>query len=256
VLSKSLINQRLLNNHQDTINLLKQLTFLPLAIVQAAAYINENGTTLSDYLSLLDDQEQNVINLLSEDFEDEGRYRDTKNPVATTWLISFEQIRQRDPLAAEYLSFMSCIDPRNIPQSLLPLAQSRKVETDAIGTLSAYSFINKRSADQSLVLHRLVHLATRNWLRTEGSLAEWTSRAIARLDEVFPSSDHRNRSIWRAYLPHARYILDSDVLLNDMEGKYQLLEKFGLCLLRDGRYNEAEKPCTQVVEIREKVLGK
>jgi hypothetical protein len=90
MLSKSLIDQSLLQNDRDTVNLLKQLTFLPLAIVQAAAYINKNGITLSDYLSLLQDQEQNIIELLSEDFEDEGRYRDVKNLVVTTWLISFE----------------------------------------------------------------------------------------------------------------------------------------------------------------------
>lgn len=139
VLSKSLIDQGLLQNREDTIKLLQKLTFLPLAIVQAAAYINENGTTLANYLLLLEDQEQNVIELLSEDFEDEGRYR---NPVATTWLVSFEQIRRRDPLAADFLSFTSCIDPRDIPQSLLPPAASRKKEIDAIGTLSAYSFVS------------------------------------------------------------------------------------------------------------------
>lgn len=39
VLSKALINSELLNDHQDTVKLLQQLTYLPLAIVQAAAYI-------------------------------------------------------------------------------------------------------------------------------------------------------------------------------------------------------------------------
>jgi hypothetical protein len=112
-----------------------QLTYLPLAIVQAAAYINENRITLADDLSLLADQEEEVIDLLSEEFEDDGRYHNVKNPVATTWLISFEQIRYRDPLAADYLSFMVCIDPKDIPQSLLPAGVSRKRETDAIGTL-------------------------------------------------------------------------------------------------------------------------
>ena len=126
LLGKSLINQNLVGSGQDTVNLLKQLTFLPLAITQAAAYINENGITLSDYSLLLNDQEPNVIELLSEYFEDEGRYRDAKNPVATTWLISFEQIRRLDPLAAEYLSFMSCVDPREIPLSLLPPPVSEK----------------------------------------------------------------------------------------------------------------------------------
>ena len=72
MLSKSLIDQTLLQNYQDTVKLLEQLTFLPLAIVQAAAYINENGIAFSDYLWLLEDQEQNIIELLSEDFKDEG----------------------------------------------------------------------------------------------------------------------------------------------------------------------------------------
>ena len=95
-----------------------------------------------------------------------------KNPVATTWLISFEQIRQRDPLAADYLSFMACVDAKDIPQSLLPPGQSRKKEIDAMGILQGYSFIAKRSADSAVNIHRLVHLAMRNWLRKEGLLAD------------------------------------------------------------------------------------
>lgn len=71
LLEKSLINQNLLNSQHDTLELLQQLTFLPLAIVQAAAYINKNGIAFSDYLLPLKDQEQDVVDLLSEDFEDE-----------------------------------------------------------------------------------------------------------------------------------------------------------------------------------------
>jgi len=255
LLRKSLINQDLVQNHQDTVNLLKQLTFLPLALVQAAAYINENGITLSDYLSLLDDQEQNVIDLLSTDFEVEGRYRDSKNPIVMTWLISFKQIRQRDPLAYDYLAFLSCVSPRDIPQSLLPPAQSQKKEMDAIGTLSAYSFVSRRSATNSLDIHPLVHLATRNWLRREESLAKWTSQAVTRLGEVFPDNDHENRSVWRLYLPHAQYVLESSFNEDGVEEKSVLLWKFGMCLCSDGRYNEAETPILRAMETRRRVLG-
>ena len=97
LLQNCLLNPDLINNRQDTTVLLAELAYLPLAIVQAAAYINENGIALADYLLLLADQEEEVIDLLSEEFEDNGRYRDVKSPVATTWLISFEQIRRRDP---------------------------------------------------------------------------------------------------------------------------------------------------------------
>ena len=74
----------------------------------------------ADYLTVLDSQEQDIIELLSEEFEDDARSYDMKNPVATTWLISFPQIQQHDLLAADYISFMACIDHKDIPQLLLP----------------------------------------------------------------------------------------------------------------------------------------
>ncbi len=255
LLQKCLVNSDLVDNRPDTTALLKDLTYLPLAIVQAAAYINENGIAFVDYLSLLADQEEDVIDLLSEKFEDDWRYDNIKNPVATTWLISFEQIRHRDPLAADYLSFMACIDPKDIPQSLLPAGASRKKEIDAIGTLEAYSFIIKRAADLALDLHRLVHLATRNWLQQNDLMAQWTERAIIRLEEVFPEDDHQNRTEWRTYLPHVCCALMSDKAGKDGETRIALSRRFGQCLLSDGRYNEAEAPFLEVMERHKRVLG-
>ena len=120
LLKKYVANHDLIKTSDDAKALLSELTYLPLAIVQAAAYINENGTSSAEYLSLLREKEEDVIDLLSKDFDDDGRYQNAKNPVATTWLISFEQIRRRDPLAADYLSFMACVEPKDVPQSLLP----------------------------------------------------------------------------------------------------------------------------------------
>ncbi|KAF2183895.1 kinesin light chain, partial [Zopfia rhizophila CBS 207.26] len=254
LLTESLTDADLLADGKATTDLLRKLTHLPLAIVQAAAYINKNGITLAEYAALLDDTEQNKIELLSEEFEDEGRYEDSKNPVTTTWLLSFEQIRNREPLAAEYLSFMSCVDAKDIPQSLLPPAESAKKAVDAIGTLTAYSFVTKQKAGQLLDLHRLVHLATRNWLRVDGTLGVWAATALARLEEVFPDDDHTNRSAWRMYLPHARYALEMEE--NGSEGeKSGLLWKFAMCTYSDGRYNESEQVFVQVMETRKRVLG-
>ena len=150
---------------------------------------------------------------------------------------------------------MCCIHPRDIPESLLPPAQSRKKGMDAIGTLSAYPFVSRRSADNSLDLHRLVHLATRNWLRKEESLAKWTLRVVARLDKAFPNDDPKNRSLWRTYLPHAQYVLDSSFIEDDAEEKVDLLRKLGVYLLRDRRYNEAETRLLPVAEINTRLLG-
>ncbi|KAK6592352.1 kinesin light chain [Botrytis cinerea] len=233
LLQKCLVDSDLVNNRPDTTALLKELTYLPLAIVQAAAYINENGIAFADYLSLLAEQEEDVIDLLSEEFEDDGRYDNIKNPVATTWLIS--------------------------PQGYFPVSSSgRKVskkEIDAIGTLDAYSFIIKRAADQALDLHRLVHLATRNWLQQNGLITQWTERAIIRLEEVFPDDDHQNRTTWRKYLPHVCYALMSDEARKDGETRIALSRRYGACLFSDGRYNEATVPFVEVMERDKSVFG-
>jgi tetratricopeptide (TPR) repeat protein len=255
LLEKLLIHPKAMDDKQATLTLFQRLEHLPLAIVQAAAYINENGIRVSDYLSLLDDTEETVIEILSEDFEDESRYKESKNPVATTWLISFDQIRQRYALAADYLSFMSCMDSRNIPQSLLPPAPSNKAMVDAIGTLDAYSFLTRRPEDQSFDLHRLVHLTTRNWLQEEGLLTRWTDRAVSQLARVFPTGEHASRPVWKAYLPHARYVLASNAHNGDLEDAISLRNKVGFCLLVDGKYSEAEELFVQVVETRKRVLG-
>ncbi|KAI2811972.1 hypothetical protein CBS115989_10913 [Aspergillus niger] len=103
IFTNSLVDKTLLNDRITALSLLEQLACLPLAITQAAAYINENSIGLSDYLQLLRDQEPHVIELLSEEFGDEMRYKDIQNPVALTWFISFQQIQQLNKLAADYL---------------------------------------------------------------------------------------------------------------------------------------------------------
>jgi riboflavin biosynthesis pyrimidine reductase len=125
-LRRSLIQKVLLDGGVTSIALLRQLSLFSLAITQAAAYINERGITLVDYLSLLQAQEEDVVELLSENFEDDRRYAEIQNPVATTWLITFHYIQQANWVAADYLAFMACASPRDIPRSLLPPVKSLK----------------------------------------------------------------------------------------------------------------------------------
>ena len=150
--------------------MLQELTYHPLAIVLAAAYIKKEQKTLKAYLSLLAEQKEEIIKDLSEEFKDVRQYHGGKYPVATTWLISFKEILRNNALAAQYLSFMACIDQRDIPQSLLPNGQPSEEGEEAIRTLNNYSIIIKRPATLALDVHRLVHLTTRNWLRKQDLL--------------------------------------------------------------------------------------
>jgi tetratricopeptide (TPR) repeat protein len=239
----------------DAIKLLTRLTFLPLAITQAAAYITENDIKISKYVELLEEQESLVIELLSEDFEDEGRYETTQNPVATTWWISFQQIQRQNQLAADYLSSMACMDPRDLPHSLLPQPSSKNEGIKAIGLLKAYAFVTEQAMDHSLNLHRLVHLATRNWLRTNHQFVRFLFKAAERLNEVFPNDNFTNRQLWQAYISHALAVVKENEFTSRREKYLGLMEKIGQCLYSDGRYKEAETIFADVVHIQRRKRG-
>ncbi|KAE8418203.1 hypothetical protein BDV36DRAFT_295425 [Aspergillus pseudocaelatus] len=255
MLQMALPGEDLSDDRGIAVALLSQLTFLPLAIMQAAAFIKENSISLGDYLTLLQEQEPEVVELLSEDFETEGRYQDVPNPVATTWLVSFQQIQQIDQLAAEYLSFMACVNPRNIPQSLLPPAKSKIKMVKALGLLSAYSFISDQAKNNPLNLHRLVYLATRSWMRRNQQFNLFIRKTAERLTEAFPNNDHTNRNLWRIYLPHALSLLEEDEFKRQQEQYIDLLKNVGECLVSDGRYNEAESLLCDARNIEQKRNG-
>ncbi|KAK1762400.1 hypothetical protein QBC33DRAFT_623724 [Phialemonium atrogriseum] len=217
--------------------LLEELTYLPLAITQAAAYLNRNQVSIAKYLGLLRGTEKDMVSLMSREFCDSMRYEGTQNAVATTWIVSFEQIRRLDSAAADLLSFMSQIEPKAIPQSLLPKLGSEEM-VHAIGTLCVYDFVARRD-DEMLDMHSLVHLATRIWVR-EGLGVQVAEKAIRHLEAVFPSDDYENRSVWREYLPHALRILQGNEV-DDLEEKYNLCFWAGRCLRVDGRIKEAVK---------------
>lgn len=78
---------------------------------------------------------------------------------------------------------------------------------------------------------------------------------IKRLDEVFPNDDHKNRGIWRAYLPHVYHALDCKLVGEDKKGRITLIWRYGDSLYSHGRWNEAEGVFGQVMDILKRVLG-
>ncbi|GLI75984.1 hypothetical protein PoHVEF18_004250 [Penicillium ochrochloron] len=260
LLGSYLFKKSLMNNYKNTKRLLERLTYLPLAIVQAASFINENGSDISTYISLLDGHEQDAINLLSEDFEDRGRYKSSRNPVAATWLTSFSQIHKQNPLAAEYLSLLACIECCNVPVSLLQFPNSIEHQR-ALGVLQAYAFVRLRPEKGSLDLHRLVHLAMRNSLRSAGSLREWQSKAIQCLSRVFPHPTeigHSLTKVWQAYTPHTISILEAtsaDNKAGPRELRLELMAKCAIALRQEGRLSEAEKVTLTLIKSYKEVEG-
>ncbi|KAF2433970.1 kinesin light chain 1 [Tothia fuscella] len=242
------------SQQQEVTDLLEQLSYLPLAIVQAAAYMNISKKTVKAYLSLMAAQNVELVSLLSEESKDKLQHSGRNNPVTITWLISLERIRRGSPLAAEYLFLMAGIDRKDIPLDFLSTISSSESGA-AVEILNKYALITKRPAESALDLHRLVHLNMRKWLQTQKWLDEWNYKAVLRLLQVFPDPNPGSRSRWRRLLPHARYALSQGVAKED-EARMRLAWKYAIALHSDGRYSEAEKPFEELFEANNKALSK
>ncbi|KAJ5169056.1 uncharacterized protein N7482_004650 [Penicillium canariense] len=238
-LEGSLIPQVLPRDQEEVTQLLEELNYLPLAITQAAAYMNTADISISKYRKLLRSPPEDVIRLMSRRFHDSTRYRGSQNAVATTWLISFQQIQKTDNIAAKLLAFISCIEPKAIPQDLLPDFGSEEETVHAIGILCGYAFLVKRN-DTLFDMHSLVHMATQNWVREEGSTEETIEMAIHHIAAILPDNHHTNRGVRQAFLPHGLQILQRSNG-RDMEARLHLNFKVGWCLRADGRFKEATK---------------
>lgn len=221
--SKQFLNVRLeviTQKNADRKQLAEELENIPLALVQAVSFIQQNQTTVKCYLQLYQDSDISKIRLLSKEFEDDTRDRESRNPVATTWGVSFNYIREHDTAAADILSLMSMLDAQAIPESLLPFINDRLTLKESLGTLMTFSLISFRNTvsaegkqeDRLYDLHRLVRLAMRNWLRMEDSFVVWTARSIETLAARYTEGFLDTRATWLKYLPHAVTLLSCDQL--------------------------------------------
>lgn len=93
--------------------IVKEMDGLPLAIVQAGAYIEETGCSLEDYLSLYAAHCKDLLSQRS------GLLLDYPETVATTWTLSFAQVKQESAAAADLFCLCSFLAPDAIPEELL-----------------------------------------------------------------------------------------------------------------------------------------
>lgn len=63
---------------------MEALEGISLALIQSISYTSENGMTVARYLELYNGSDANKVHLLSENFEDDIRDAELKNPVAVT----------------------------------------------------------------------------------------------------------------------------------------------------------------------------
>ncbi|KAM4066702.1 phosphorylase superfamily protein [Hirsutella rhossiliensis] len=205
----------------DEISLLtSRLEYLPLALVQAAAYIRMNVMAVSRYLQLLDKSDHHGLELLSKEFDTIRRDSGTPQAVAATWILSFKHIEKRSKLAGEFLSLMSFFDRQAIPKEFISCYCHRRQEPidgdgelesqqkdiqleEALGLLKAFSFISENK-NSKFTIHRLVQLVTRKWIVTNGTMDQFARQALMTVFDLYPYGTFENRDAGKAELGGGR----------------------------------------------------
>ena len=221
----------------------QELAYLPLALEQAGAYIEEKDISFSAYLERFRKHKMTVL--------ERGKPREYKYTIATSLEISFQEVQQVSHAAASLLNLCSFLGAEDIPMSLLrerangllPLSLlANELEyDDAVAALRRYSLINTNC--DNLSVHKLVQEANIARLTNEDQKM-WSEIALTLLNCAF-SYDGEDVKSWNDYLRllrHAQSAASHADRLNIMPNETsQLFKRIGLFLKDNNEFKEAEK---------------
>jgi Tetratricopeptide repeat len=200
-------------------DLAAELGGLPLALEQAAAYMQATGTTMAEYLLMFRDRRDDLLA--------RGHAAGHPADVATTLGLALSRLQEQAPAAVGLARLLACLAPEPVPLARLlagaqvadklapdvaatagPLLGDRVAAGDAIAALRRYSLITPVGGGLVLV-HRLVQAIT--LAQQSADLADRWKQAAAALVEAAIPADTALPEGWptcAALLPHARVVLD------------------------------------------------
>jgi tetratricopeptide (TPR) repeat protein len=238
----------------------ERLGGLPLALEQAAAYVDVSGRDLAGYGELL---ETRLLDLMSV-----GQPTGYPRPIASTWRLSFERIETERPDAAALLRLCAFLAPDDVPVSVLvggwvelPDELGRAVadplELDgAVAALRRYSLIERRA--EALHVHRLVQAVVRESLPA-AEAETWLASAVRLLFSQFPERSDRRLERWplcARLVPHAlvvsRLVGERSI---EPAALAELLDRVGTYLQTRGELRSSRPLKDRALAITELALG-
>jgi tetratricopeptide (TPR) repeat protein len=184
---------------------------LPLALEQAAAYIETQRLPLARYLELFEERRGQLLGR-----GDPVAYQAT---VDATFSLAFEALRRQTRPAAQLLVLCALLAPDQLPLDLLldhsellpePLAgaaRDRLSRSETIGALYTSSLLSS-DLDDTARVHRLVQAVTVHHVPRK-ELSAWIERAVALMATVFTDQPEEPGTWTRCalLLPHAQAAL-------------------------------------------------
>ncbi len=258
--SIAFLEKRTGHGGEDAAALAHELGDLPLALEQAAAYIEAADITLPQYLDLFRTRREDL-------WKDEQPPLDYGKTVAATLTIAMQQVEKESPAAADLLNLCAFLAPDDIPLSLFrdhadhlpePL-KSTVADTlalnNAVAALRRYSLVYRD--EHGISVHRLVQAVARHRLPDERK-NEWAAVAAAIVNAAFPFriNDVDTWGPSARVLAHALAVAghaaDLHVASDDAT---RLLNQAGLYLQGRAAFMEAKSVFERAVSIGEAALG-
>ncbi|MGV0024741.1 FxSxx-COOH system tetratricopeptide repeat protein [Phormidesmis priestleyi] len=239
--------------------LAQALDGLPLALEQAAAYINRVGVSFAVYWKYY---QQRRLVLLEEESPETGDYPQS---VATTWLLNFEEVERRSPASIPILQLSAVLAGDDIPEALLFVCAEEFGLTNCadelalaeqLAALADFSLIERERQSVSYSIHRMVQAVVWHGL-TATEQQDWINRAIAGLNAAFPDVEKfENWAVCGRLVPHVQAIA-THPSANTLEitDWALLLNRAGYYLKEQGRYEAAEPLYVRSLRLYEQQLG-
>ncbi|MBV9258965.1 MAG: helix-turn-helix domain-containing protein [Ktedonobacteraceae bacterium] len=239
------------------------LDFLPLALDQAGAYIEEVGCSLSGYRDLYQTHHKNLL-----------RRRGNipighPESIATTWSLSFERLEQANPAAVDLLRLCAFLEPDSIPEEMIGascvrfgsalqgVAADAFLLNEAIEELRKFSLVQRCPETRTLRINRLVQTVVKDSMSVEVQRS-WAERAVRATNTVFPQQiEVIYYSQYRRYLPQAQacHVLIQEYALSFDEAASLLFRSAIYLQKADALYEQAELLFHQALQIREQTPG-
>jgi tetratricopeptide (TPR) repeat protein len=232
---------------------------LPLALEQAAAYLEATSTPPSDYLDLLRDRASELFAL--------GVAANSQRTIATTWTVSLHRVAQESSAAQDLLTLCAFLAPDSIPRnlvtdypdvlpkSLATAVRDRLAFQQGLGALRRYSLVTV--TDQTVSMHRLVQRVTRDALTTDEQHI-WATVALRLVLASFPE-DTENSNLWPlavGLLAHALTVTSRpEPSVTDPEATANLLNRIGAYLWARADYRQAKQIDLQALSSAEAQFG-
>jgi tetratricopeptide (TPR) repeat protein len=241
--------------------LARELDFLPLALEQAAAYIDSTQKTLPGYLRMFREHHLDLLN--------RGRPgTDYPATVQTTWEFAFQGLETESPNGIALLQLCAFLAPDDIPCDVivsgaeyLPAPLAKTVTDglaldDAVSCLRRYSLIDA-SGEATFSMHRLVQVVIRDRLDVSARFC-WAEAALKVVNKAFPheSDDVRTWKECDRLLPHAMVAVDlAEALGVDPQPIGRLLNQIGVYALGRAEYEKARAAFERALRIDERAFG-